>query len=59
MPLQIVITPQMFLLINLLIENALRLALDTVGKMTPEEIDAGILAEEAKKTANMAELDTH
>ena len=53
------ITPQMYLLISLLIENALRTALNTVGKMTPDEITAGIAAEEIKKNANMAELNAH
>jgi hypothetical protein len=56
---QLVITPQMYLLISLLIENALKMALDTVAKMTPEEITAGIEAEEAKKKANMLEIDSH
>jgi hypothetical protein len=59
MALNVTITPQMWLLISLLIDNALRLALDTVGKMTPEEIATGIAVEEEKKKANMAELDSH
>jgi len=57
--LQLVITPQIYLLISLLIENALKMALNTVAKMTPEEIVAGIEAEEAKKKANMAEIASH
>jgi len=56
---QLIITPQMYLLVSLLIENALKMALDTVAKMTPEEINAGIEAEEAKKKANMLEIDSH
>ena len=59
MALNVTITPQMWLLISLLIDNALRLALDTVAKMTPEEIATGIAVEEEKKKANMAELDSH
>jgi hypothetical protein len=59
MAFQLVLTPQMYLLISLLIENALKLALDTVAKMTPEEINAGIIVEEAKKKQLMAEIDSH
>jgi len=49
----------MWLLVSLLIQNALSAALNTVAKMTPEEIDIGIAAEEEKKKANMLELDSH
>jgi hypothetical protein len=56
---QLVLTPQMYLLISLLIENALKLALDTVAKMTPEEINAAIIVEEEKKKQLMAEIDAH
>lgn len=59
MALQLVITPQVYLLVTLLIENAIKLALDTVSKMTPEEIEAGIVVEEAKKRTLMTEIASH
>jgi hypothetical protein len=59
MAVQIVISPQVWLLVSLLIENAIRGIMDSVGKMTPAEIDAGIIVEEGKKRVLMAEIDSH
>ena len=41
------------------IENALAAAFSTLSTMTPEEIEAGISFEEAKKTALMAAIQAH
>jgi hypothetical protein len=59
MAVQIVISPQVWLLVSLLIENAVRAIMDSVGKMTAAEIDAGIIVEEGKKRVLMAEIDSH
>ena len=56
---KIVITPQVWLLVSLLIENAVKAIMDSVAKMTPEEIDAGIIVEQGKKRVLMSEIATH
>lgn len=56
---QLVMTPQMLLYLTLAIDNAISTAINTVSKMTPDEVAAGIIVEEARKKANIAELDTH
>ena len=52
----ITLTPQMWLLISLLIENAINAAFDRVSKMTPEEIEAQTAVEEERKKRLTAQL---
>lgn len=52
----ITLTPQMWLLVSLLIENAINAAFDQVSKMTPEEVDAETRVQEERKKRLTAEL---
>lgn len=55
----ILLTPQAWLLFNLLVTNAITAIMNEVQQMTPEQIEAGIPVEEARKAKNMAELGSH
>ena len=55
----VTITPQMWMLVMLMIENALAAAFSTISTMTPEEIESGISFEEAKKSALMSVIQAH
>ena len=55
----ITITPGMWLLINLLIENAIAAILDRVSAMTPEEVAAEIPIAEAEKAKLLEKLNSH
>jgi hypothetical protein len=55
----IIITPQMWSLITLMIENAMATTFNQISKMSAEEISAGIATEEAKKVSIMAEINSH
>lgn len=59
MPFPIVITPQMLLYLTLTLDNALAMALNTVGKMSEEEIATETAVEEAKKQQLMSDVDSH
>lgn len=51
--------PKTWLLINLLTNRMLRAIFVKVAKLTPEEVDAEIEKEEARKDELMDELDGH
>lgn len=59
MAFQLVLTPQMWMLITMMLDNALAAAIDTVSKMSPDEITAATAVEEERKKANMLKLDSH
>lgn len=59
MAIEIKLTPQQIMLILLLVDNAFSAIFSRVAQMTPEEVNSGISLEKERKTANMAELDTH
>ena len=55
----IILTPEAILLLTLLVNNAIREAMDKIGSMTPEEVDAALLSEEHRKMDLMAKLNQH
>jgi len=59
MAFQLIMTPEMLLYLTLGIDNALAALVNQISKMTPEEIAAGIIVEEAKKKQLMERVDAH
>lgn len=55
----IVLSPQAMLLFNLLLQNAITLALNQISKMTPDEINRAIPVEEARNKTLTDELNSH
>ena len=52
----ITMTPAMWMLIDLIISNAIKLALQEISQLTPEEIAARTTVEEGRKTRLTGEL---
>lgn len=59
MAFQLIMTPEMLLYLTLGIDNAVATLINQVGKMTPEEISAGIIVEEGRKKQLMEKVDAH
>lgn len=59
MAFQLIMTPEMLLYLTLGIDNAVATLINQVGKMTPEEISAGIIVEEGRKKQLMEKIDAH
>ena len=52
----ITMTPAMWMLIDLLISNAIKIAMQQMSQLTPEEVDARILVEEERRRELTKEL---
>ena len=52
----ITMTPAMWMLLDLIISNAIKVALQEVSQLTPEEITARTVVEEGRKTRLKTEL---
>jgi len=59
MAFQIIMTPEMLLYLTLGIDNAVATLISRIGKMSPEEINAGIIVEEGRKKQLMERVDAH
>ena len=59
MAVQIVVTEGMWLLINLLVQNAIAAIFNEVASMTPEQIDAAIPVEQIRNQKLIAEIESH
>lgn len=53
------LTPTQLMLIELVLANAVKLALTKIKDMSDEELEAAIAVEEAKKEQLVAQLYTH
>lgn len=59
MGVQIVLTPAAWLLINLMMQNAIAAIFNQVASMTPEEIDAATPVEQARNRNLIGEVESH
>ena len=56
---QIVLTQEVMLLINLLVQNAIAAIFNQVSTMTPEEITAAIPVEQMRNQKLIGEIESH